>query len=56
MAVLEKITELRKQQNKDWYNSISEDEKQAIEQGLQDADSGKLKPHSTARKLYEKWL
>lgn len=56
MAILEKITELRKQQNKDWYSSISEDEKQSIEQGLEDAENGKLNPHSTARKLYEKWL
>jgi len=56
LSILEKIIELRKQQNKEWYNSISENEKQAIEKGLQDAESGKLNPHSTARKLYEKWL
>jgi hypothetical protein len=27
-----------------------------IEQGLKDAEYGKLKEHSEARKLYEKWL
>ena len=26
------------------------------EQGIKDADSGKLKSHSEAKKLYEKWL
>jgi predicted transcriptional regulator len=48
--------ELRKKENKDWWDSISENEKKAIESGLKDADSGKLNPHSNARKLYEKWL
>ena len=55
-SIIEKIIELRKSENKDWWNAISEDEKQSIERGLEDAESGKLNPHSTARKLYEKWL
>ena len=55
-SIIEKIMELRKKENKDWWDSISENEKKAIESGLKDADSGKLNPHSTARKLYEKWL
>ena len=55
-SIIEKIIELRKSVNKDWWNSISEDEKQSIDRGLEDAESGKLNPHSTARKLYEKWL
>lgn len=48
--------DLRKRQVKDWWNSISENEKESIEKGLKDAASGKLNPHSSARKLYEKWL
>jgi predicted transcriptional regulator len=48
--------DLRKKESKDWWNSISESEKESIEKGLKDADSGKLNPHSNARKLYEKWL
>jgi Sec7-like guanine-nucleotide exchange factor len=55
-SVIDKIMELRKKENKDWWDSISENEKKAIESGLKDADSGKLNPHSNARKLYEKWL
>lgn len=55
-TILEKIMDLRKHENKDWWNSISELEKQSIEQGLNDAAAGKLNPHSNARKLYEKWL
>jgi hypothetical protein len=55
-TILEEIMDLRKRQNKDWWNSISEIEKEGIEKGLKDAESGKLNPHSRARKLYEKWL
>ena len=55
-TITEKIMELRKHQNKDWWNSISEEEKNAIELGLNDAELGKLNSHSKARKLYEKWL
>ena len=55
-SIIEKIMELRKKENKDWWDSISENEKKAIESGLKDADSGKLNSHSNARKLYEKWL
>jgi len=55
-AIIEKIMDLKKRENKDWWNSISENERNAIEQGLQDANSGKLNAHSNAKKLYEKWL
>ncbi|MDP3359813.1 MAG: hypothetical protein Q8S41_10750 [Lutibacter sp.] len=55
-GIIEKIMDLRKNESKDWWNLISENEKDAIEQGIKDADSGKLNPHTSARKLYEKWL
>lgn len=55
-SILEKIMDLRKKESKDWWNSISESEKESIELGLKDAGSGKLNPQSKARELYEKWL
>ncbi|CAM4159503.1 hypothetical protein FLAN108750_13255 [Flavobacterium antarcticum] len=55
-SLIEKIMALRKKETSDWWNSISESEKQSIELGLKDADSGKLNSHSKARELYEKWL
>jgi hypothetical protein len=55
-AIIQKIMDLRKKESTDWWNSISENEKQSIELGLEDAKSGKLKEHSEARALYEKWL
>ena len=56
LSVLNKIIDLKKQENKDWWNSISENEKLSIEKGLQDAEAGKLNSHSKARQLYDKWL
>jgi hypothetical protein len=56
LSVLNKIIDLKKQENKDWWEAISEDEKHSIEKGLEDADLGKLVSHSKAKKLYDKWL
>ncbi|MEM0578270.1 hypothetical protein [Flavobacterium polysaccharolyticum] len=55
-AIIQKIMDLRKKESTDWWNSISENEKQSIELGLEDAESGKLNEHSEARALYKKWL
>ncbi|MDQ8748793.1 hypothetical protein BAS06_14705 [Elizabethkingia miricola] len=55
-SIIEKLIAFRKEEAKDWWNSISDDEKNAIEKGIEDADSEKLETHSNARKLYEKWL
>jgi hypothetical protein len=54
--IIDKIMALIQKENKDWWVSISENEKDSIETGLKDANSGKLNAHSKARKFYEKWL
>ncbi len=54
--ILEKLVKFKQQESKDWWDSISSEEQKSIEKGISDAESGKLNPHSTARKLYEKWL
>jgi hypothetical protein len=55
LNILDKISALKKEQ-KDWWDTISDDEKASIEKGIEQANAGNLKPHSEARKLYEKWL
>lgn len=55
-SILKKIAELRKKENADWWNKISELEKSSIQKGIDDADSGKLNPHSKAKDIYGKWL
>ena len=55
-SLIEKILDLRKSQISNWVNDSSENELQSIKKGITDADNGNLKPHSEARKVYEKWL
>ncbi len=55
-VVIEKLLQFRKTETKDWWESIPDKEKTSISKGIEDADKNKLSPHSSARKLYEKWL
>lgn len=55
-VVIEKLIKFKKEENKDWWDSISEKEKSSVEQGLNDIEENNLAPHVTARKIYEKWL
>ena len=55
--IIQKIVDIKRTQTKsDWWNEISEDERNSIEKGISDAKKGKLNAHSEARKIYEKWL
>jgi len=56
VSLIEKVAKLRDDSVSDWWNEISEDEKESIASGIKDAHSGFLKPHSEARAKYEKWL
>ena len=56
VSMIDKILELKNKESKDWWDETSDEEKESIEKGLSDAESGKLKPHSEIRKKYEKWL
>jgi predicted transcriptional regulator len=40
----------------DWWDTISDEEKAEIEQGLAEADRGEVIPHEEVMKKYEKWL
>ena len=53
-AVIEKLIDIRNKEESDWWDDTSE--KASIKSGLLDAENGKIKPHSEAKKLYEKWL
>jgi len=55
-VIIEKIMEFKKSKTKDWWEEITEAEKNSIEKGIKDAEQGKLNPQSEAHKVYEKWL
>ncbi len=55
-SIIKKLIQFRKEETKDWWDSVSEEEKKSIGKGISEADNDELKPHSEARKLYEKYL
>ena len=56
MDVIKKIVDLKKQENAEWWDGMNAKEKESIEYGLKDAEEKKLKSHSNAKNLYDKWL
>ncbi len=56
VSLIEKVAKVRDESVADWWDEISETEKESIAIGIDDADSGRLKPHAEARAKYEKWL
>ena len=58
LTFIERIKFLKDNQlnQTDCWEEISKTEKHAIDQGLEDADNGKVTPHQEVRKRYEKWL
>lgn len=56
VSLLDKIAELKAQNARGWWDEISNAERRSIDIGMEQADAGKVKPHSDVRKLYEKWL
>lgn len=56
-TAIERLKMMRSRPSKgDWWNEITEEEKAAIDKGLEDVKAGRVKPHKEVRELYEKWL
>ena len=55
-SIIEKLLQFKKEESKDWWNSISDEEKSSIEKGIVEANDDNVKPHTIAQKIYEKWL
>lgn len=56
VSLLDKLAELKEQSSRDWWDEISSAEKTSITKGLENANLGRLNPHSAARAIYEKRL
>lgn len=55
-VVIDKLLKCKQNEFRYYWSSVSEQEKLSIEKGIQDAANGKLEPHTSARRMYEKWL
>ena len=49
VSLLDKVSELKEQSTRDQWDEISDDEKESISKGLQDAEAGKFRTHSDER-------
>lgn len=54
--LIDKLTIFKQEETKHWWDLASVEEKQSIQQGIEDAEEGNLTPHSQTRTLYEKIL
>ena len=55
-TVIQKIIDLRKNESNEWWNNISDTEKESIKKGISEAEEGKLNTQSEAQNIYKKWL
>lgn len=55
-SIIEKLIKFKKEESEDLWLAVSDVEKESIEKGISDAENKNITPHSSARKLYEKWL
>lgn len=53
--LMEKLELLVKSSKKDWYNELSEKEKEEIEIGISQADNNDLVSHATIMDKFAKW-
>lgn len=56
--VIETIKEFKESyfSKKDWWNEISEEEKNSIDRGLKDAEEGRVISYEQFKNKYKKWL
>ncbi|WP_295652737.1 hypothetical protein [uncultured Mucilaginibacter sp.] len=53
-SVIKLFVDLKKEQEADWWDTISVDERADIEEGLSQADRGELIPHDEVMAKYDK--
>lgn len=54
-SVIKRLVAFKKEQEADWWDKISEEEKKEIEEGILQADSGELFSHEDVMSKYDKW-
>ncbi|MDX2128710.1 MAG: hypothetical protein SFU91_06700 [Chloroherpetonaceae bacterium] len=54
--VIEKLLKIKEEENQEWWDDLTRDEKASIEKGIDDAKLGKVTSHLAVKALYEKWL
>ena len=58
LSIISKIRKIKDEYTgpDDWYNELSQEEKDSINRGLEDIDKGRIHSHESVKKIYEKYL
>lgn len=56
VSLIDKVAKVREESVHDWWDEVSDAEKESIAKGIEQANAGQMRPHSDARVKYEKWL
>ena len=54
--LIKNIIDIPDSSETDWWNQITQEEKESINRGLNDLQKGNVNSHDQIRKKYEKWL
>lgn len=54
--IIQQIKSIKAKSSTDWWNEISEKERQEILEGISQADRGELTPNEEVLRKYSKWL
>ena len=54
LKIIQAVLDVREEH--DWWDDLSDAARYSIEQGLKEADEGKLTPHKEVMKKYKKWM
>jgi len=55
-SIIDKIKSIKADYSNDWWDQISEEEKESIQQGLLDIEEGNVKTHEEVKQIYAKYL
>ncbi len=54
-SVIKRFIALKNEQEKDWWDQLSKEEKAEIQEGLSQADRGEVVSHEEVMAKYKKW-
>jgi hypothetical protein len=55
-SLIDKLKSIKAEYSNDWWDQISKEEKDAIQQGLLDIEAGNVKTHEEVKQIYAKYL
>ena len=54
LSVINRLKSVREETSKDWWDDLSKEEKEGIEQGLKDVEGGRVYPHEQVMSEFKK--